>query len=215
MKVMLRQTKNHSGTPGDRGSRAVASDVGVRMVNCLAALLAAAWMGFGAANTLAFGGSYPGKGEEIQGKAGEGLPSGLVDVGIDEHLGSPIPLDAKFKDEEGHDVTLSSYFQAGKPVLMNFAYYKCPMLCNLVLSGMVDGMKKMTWTPGKEYEVVTIGIDPKEGPDLAKAKKATHIEALAKSGSAVGWHFLTGEEEQIKRVADAVGFHFNYNKTTG
>ncbi len=142
------------------------------------------------------------------------LPPALVDVGIEEHLESKIPLDAKFLDENGRETALSEYFQLGKPVLFNFAYYRCPMLCNLVLAGMVEGIKKMAWTPGVEFEVVTVSMDPKEGPAQALAKKKTHIEALGKPEAAAGWHFLTGKEKVISRVAKAIGFNFHYNAAT-
>lgn len=169
--------------------------------------LAALGLGRGA---HAFGGSYESSREPTAGADGQSLPANLVDVGIDEHLGEQVPFDAKFKDDEGKDVTLGSYFQPGKPVLLNFAYYQCPMLCNLVLKGMLDGMKKLSWTPGKEYEVVTISIDPRETQSLAAAKKQTHIEALGKPGAEAGWHFLTGDEKEIKRVAAAIGFKYQY-----
>lgn len=158
----------------------------------------------------AFGGSYDASRETTTGADGQSLPAGLVDVGIDEHLGAQVPLDAKFRDETGKEVALGSYFQPGKPVLVNFAYYQCPMLCNLVLNGMLGGMKKISWTPGKEYEVVTISIDPRETPELAAAKKQTHIEELGKPEAATGWHFLTGDEKEIKKVADAIGFKYQY-----
>ena len=163
----------------------------------------------------AFGGRAT-TGEEVAGRPGgaETLPADLVDVGIEEHLGALIPLDAAFRDEAGKDVRLSSYFQPGRPVLLNFAYYKCPMLCNMVLKGMLAGMKKMPWTPGKEFEVVTISMDSREEPALAAAKKATHIEELGKPEAAQGWHFLTGKEADIRRVADAIGFKFQYNRVT-
>lgn len=163
-----------------------------------------------AGGAFAFGGSYDASRETTVGADGQSLPAGLVDVGIEEHLGAPVPLDAKFKDEAGKEVALGSYFQPGKPVLVNFAYYQCPMLCNLVLNGMLGGMKKIAWTPGKEYEVVTISIDARETPELAAAKKQTHIEELGKPEAAAGWHFLTGDEKEIKRVADAIGFKFQY-----
>jgi protein SCO1/2 len=162
----------------------------------------------------AFGGSYGSQTENTTGAEGQSLPANLVDVGIDEHLGEQVPLDAHFKDETGKDVDLGAYFKPGKPVLLNFAYFKCPMLCNLVLSGMLEGMKKLAWTPGKEYEVVTISIDPREGPELASAKKASHIEALGRPDAAPGWHFLTGKEAEIRKVADAIGFKYQYIKAT-
>jgi protein SCO1/2 len=162
----------------------------------------------------AFGGSYDTNREPTAGAEGQSLPASLVDVGIDEHLGEQVPLDAKFKDDEGKDVELGAYFKPGKPVLLNFAYYQCPMLCNLVLKGMLEGMKKLTWTPGKEFEVVTISIDPRETQSLAAAKKQSHIEALGKPDAAAGWHFLTGDEKQIKRVTKAIGFKYQYLRNT-
>jgi protein SCO1/2 len=179
----------------------------------IASLLFAA-LALCALDASAFGGNLAGRDEVVPGKDNQSLPDALLDVGIDEHLGAMLPLETTFKDETGKDVKLSSYFQSGKPVLMNFAYYRCPMLCNMVLNGMVEGMRKMSWTPGQEFEVVTVGIDHREGPDLAKAKKDTHIEALKKPDAAAGWHFLTGDQESIKKVADAVGFKFAYNKVS-
>jgi protein SCO1/2 len=160
----------------------------------------------------AFGGSYGSQTETVVGADGQSLPANLVDVGIDEHLGETIPLNVHFKDESGKDVELGSFFQPGKPVLLNFAYFQCPMLCNMVLNGMLEGMKRQDWTPGKEYEVVTISIDPRETPDLAAAKKATHIEALGRPEAAAGWHFLTGTDKDIHKVADAIGFKYQYLK---
>jgi protein SCO1 len=160
-------------------------------------------------------GAYGGKGasgaEEKREGPGEALPAALVDVGIEEHLGARVPLDIAFLDDAGRKVELSRYFQSGKPVLFSFAYYQCPMLCNMVLNGMLGGMKKLSWVPGKEFEVITLSIDHREGPELAAAKKATHIEQLGKPEAAAGWHFLTGKEADIKRVADAIGFTYHYN----
>ncbi|MDB5102450.1 MAG: hypothetical protein JWP91_139 [Fibrobacteres bacterium] len=162
----------------------------------------------------AFGGSYDSHTEVVSGADGQSLPANLVDVGIEEHLGDPIPMDAVFKDETGKEVTLGSYFSPGKPVLLNFAYFQCPMLCNMVLNGMLEGMKRIDWTAGKEYQVVTISIDPRETPELAAAKKKSHIEALGRPEAAPGWHFLTGDEKQIRKVADAIGFKYQYVKAT-
>ncbi|HKP96651.1 MAG TPA: SCO family protein [Fibrobacteria bacterium] len=162
----------------------------------------------------AFGGSYGSQTETVVGADGQSLPANLVDVGIEEHLGEQIPLDARFKDETGKEVEIGAYFRAGRPVLLNFAYFQCPMLCNMVLGGMLEGMKKLDWTPGKEYEIVTISIDPREGPELAAAKKQTHIEALGRPEAAAGWHFLTGSDKDIRKVADAIGFKYQYVKTS-
>jgi protein SCO1 len=175
------------------------------------ALVLSALAAFGSGGGAhAFGGKYDASRETTTGADGQSLPAGLVDVGIEEHLGAQVPLEARFRDETGKEVALGAYFQPGKPVLVNFAYYQCPMLCNLVLNGMLGGMKKLAWTPGKEYEVVTISIDARETPELAASKKQTHIEALGKPEAAPGWHFLTGDEKDIKKVADAIGFKYQY-----
>jgi protein SCO1/2 len=144
----------------------------------------------------------------------QSLPAALVDVGIEEHPGDPVPLGTRFRDENDNPVKLSRYVNGAKPVLFNFAYFHCPMLCNLVLSGMVDGIKGLGWTPGKEFEVVTISMDSKDKPEQAAAKKATHIAALDRPGSVQGWHFLTGDEDQIRSVAKALGFEYHYNPAT-
>ena len=177
----------------------------------LLSVLAVLGLGRGA---HAFGGSYDASREATVGADGQSLPAGLIDVGIEEHLGSQVPLDAKFKDETGKEVALGTYFRPGRPVLFNFAYFQCPMLCNLVLNGMLGGMKKINWTPGKEYEVVTLSIDARETPELAAAKKQTHVEELGRPQAAAGWHFLTGDEKEIKRMADAIGFKYQYLRNT-
>lgn len=158
------------------------------------------------------GGNGSGGVDQGTGKGGESLPADLLNVGIDEHLGDMLPMDAVLVDDQGREVTLGSYFKKGKPVLLNFAYYRCPMLCNMVLKGMIGGLKKLSWTPGKEFEIVTIGIDPREGPELAAAKKATHIAELGRPEAADGWHFLTGQEGEVKKIADAMGFRYHYNR---
>ncbi len=174
------------------------------------ALAAIFFVGLSLELSYGFGGSYDGAATSTKASGDQTLPDALVDVGIEEHLGAQIPLDATFKDEQGKEIQLSSYFKNNRPVLLNFAYYKCPMLCNMVLNGMLNGMKKMSWAPGKEFEVVTISMDSKETFDLAQSKKETHINALGIAGAENGWHFLTGEESQIRKVSDAVGFKFKY-----
>lgn len=169
-------------------------------------------LGLGAesASAQAIGGgkSYePGKG-----LASDVTPQQIINVGVDEKLESLLPLDAKFLDENGNEVELGSYFQGDRPVILNIAYYGCPMLCGLVTNGLVESLQQINWTPGDQYEVVTISIDPREGPKLAAAKKLSILDALDREGAEDGWHFLTGSEEQINRVTDAVGFNYQWNQ---
>lgn len=136
----------------------------------------------------------------------------LTGVGITEKLGSLIDLNRTFTDETGKPVQLKEFFSSKRPVVFSLAYYECPMLCGVVLNALVDGLKGMDWTPGKEFTLVNLSFDPKEKFDLAAAKKRNLIEALGKSEAAAGWHFLTGEESQIKALADELGFGYRWDE---
>ena len=135
----------------------------------------------------------------------------LKGVGITEHLGARIPTDLKFTDDRGRAVTLGDYFHDGKPVILNLVYYECPMLCNLVLNGVTTAAHQLGWTPGKEYRLVAISINPRETYDLAAAKKASYLHELDKPGSENGWSFLVGDSTQSKALADALGWGFYYD----
>lgn len=138
-------------------------------------------------------------------------PELLKEVGIDQKLNSPIPLDLAFRDECGNPVRLSDYFARGKPVVLSLVYYNCPMLCTQVLNGLVRSLKQQSLDAGKEFEVLTLSIDPTEKPALASAKHDLYTGIYARPGGAEGWHFLTGDETQIKQLADAVGFRYAYD----
>jgi len=141
----------------------------------------------------------------------EPLPRELKGVGITEHPGARLPLDLEFTADDGKPVLLSRYFSGGRPVILTLNYYRCPMLCGLLLNGVVEGLKELSWSPGKEFEVVTVSIDPQETATLARLKKEGYITELGRPGAASGWHFLTGREANIKKLADAVGFGYRYD----
>ncbi|GIV02015.1 MAG: electron transporter SenC [Fimbriimonadales bacterium] len=134
----------------------------------------------------------------------------LNDVRIDQRLGEPLPLEATFKDESGREVKLGEYFQKNRPVVLALIYYRCPSLCNQILNGMLAAFRIVKYDIGKDFDVVCISIDPRETPDLAAAKKKSYIESYHRPSAESGWHFLTGTEDQIKKVADAVGYHYKY-----
>ena len=151
-----------------------------------------------------------------QARAPSGLPKALADVGIEQKLSEQLPLDAVFKNENGETVKLGDYF-GQKPVLLSLVYYECPMLCNQVLNGMVTNFRVLKFQPGQEFEVVTVSFDSRETPSLAKAKKKTYVDYLSaekREGIAKGWHFLTGDEANIKRLTEAVGFRYRYDSET-
>jgi protein SCO1/2 len=149
--------------------------------------------------------SWPAEAERM-----EPLPKQLEGVEIAERPGARIPLDLEFVAEDGKPVRLGTYFDGKKPVILSLGYYRCPMLCGLVLSGLLQGLKDSSWSVGREFEVVTVSIDPLETPTLARLKKESALADYGRPGAAAGWHFLTGREESIRKLADAVGFGYRY-----
>jgi protein SCO1/2 len=143
-----------------------------------------------------------------------GLPPALANVGIDQKLSTMLPLDATFRDETGRSVQLREYFTGARPVILSLVFYECPMLCNQILNGLTATMKSMTLNVGQDYDVVTLSFDAREGPELALRKKQSYLQRLNRAGAEAGWHFLTGDEANIKRVTEAVGFRFTYDAQT-
>lgn len=150
--------------------------------------------------------------------AAQEIPRELQPAKIEERLGNSIQLSTRFKNEKGEEVTLARYFNQGRPVVLNLIYYECPTLCSFVLNGFLESLKRFKWTPGREFEIVTVSIDPRENADLAMAKKEAYFEEYEarnkRPGAKKGWHFLTGEESQIKKLANDVGFGYVYDKET-
>jgi len=144
----------------------------------------------------------------------EPLPKDLENVGIMERPNEKLPLDLLFTDESGEAARLGDFF-GERPVLLNLGYYTCPMLCGLVLNGILEALKSIDWTPGKEFEIVTVSIDPSETSTLARLKKENTIEEYGRAGAAKGWHFLVGEEEEIRALTDAAGFRYAYDEERG
>ncbi len=141
-------------------------------------------------------------------------PAALRDVAFDQKLDGQIPLDLNFVDERGEAVRLVDYF-GRKPVILNFVYYKCQDLCPLLLDGITRTMRALLFDVGKEFDVVTVSIDPSDSAALAAAKKKDFITRYGRSGAEAGWHFLSGDESAIHKLAEAAGFHYTYDPRTG
>ncbi|HEX3719961.1 MAG TPA: SCO family protein [Verrucomicrobiae bacterium] len=142
---------------------------------------------------------------------GQSLPdSTLNEIRFEQKVGATVSPKLHFRDEEGNAVQLGNYF-GRKPVVLVLGYYKCPMLCTLVLNGMVDSASDIRWSIGKEFEVVDVSINPNETSALAAEKKRTYARQYGRNGSADGWHFLTGDETDIHQLADEVGFRYVYD----
>ncbi len=138
----------------------------------------------------------------------------LEGVEVIEHPGAQVPLDLEFVDELGETVQLQDYFDGERPVILTLNYYSCPMLCTLQLNGLVDGLKQMEWTPGQEFEMVTVSINPTETPRLAKLKQQSYIEHYERPSAAAGWHFLTGKKANIDALAEPLGFGYRYDEAS-
>jgi protein SCO1/2 len=138
------------------------------------------------------------------------IPPILQDVDIEQKLNAQIPLDTQFKDENGKPVRLSDLLN-GKPAVLTLVYYECPMLCTQVLNGLVSTLRPLSFTPGKEFNIITISFDPTETSNLARSKKLAYLKEYERPDASKGWHFLTGNAESIERVTKAAGFRYMYD----
>lgn len=143
-----------------------------------------------------------------------GLPDALQKIGIQQKLGGQLPLETEFKDENGKTVRIGEFFNQGRPVVLAFVYYECPMLCNEVLNGLTGTLKGISFDAGREFDVVAISFDAKENekPDLARNKKESYMNRYGRPGTEKGWHFLTGSDASIQAVTQAAGFGFEWDE---
>ncbi len=141
-------------------------------------------------------------------------PPILREVELRQKLDSQAPLDADFRDEQGQIVTLGESM-AGKTTILVMAYYRCPKLCTQVLNdlaaGLTDVLKRTSWELGEQLNVVTVSFDDRETPEMATAKKESYVKEYRLPNMDKGWHFLTGRQQSILRLANAIGFQFRYD----
>jgi protein SCO1/2 len=141
-------------------------------------------------------------------------PGILSKIAIDQRIGHQVPPDIPFVDENGQPVKIGDYF-GKRPVVLALVYYECPMLCTQVLNGLVSALGVLNFEAGREFDVVAVSFNPKEGPGLASQKKANYVERYGRPSAAGGWYFLTGSQESISRLTDAVGFKYEYDPNIG
>jgi protein SCO1/2 len=137
----------------------------------------------------------------------------LKTVRLDQKLNGQVPTDVKFRDETGKEVQLADYL-GNKPVALMLLQLRCTMLCTQQLTVLTDSLKEMNFTPGKEFNLLIVSIDPREGPEIAAEKRKAYLEEYGRPDAAAGYHFLTGSKESIQRLSDSVGFHFVYDDRT-
>ncbi len=141
-------------------------------------------------------------------------PEDLANVGITEKLGEYVSGDIRLVNEKGEVVVLEKYLNNGRPLMLAMVYFECPMLCNLILQGMMKGVGELSWQPGREYDILVVSISPTETPELAMANKQMYLDRLGNHEASDGIHFLTGTEEQVRRLGDQVGFYYQWNEQT-
>jgi protein SCO1/2 len=141
-------------------------------------------------------------------------PEILKDIGIDQRLDAPLPLDVPLRDEAGRAVRLGDYF-GKRPVVFALVYYNCPMLCTQVLNGLVGALNTLSLDAGRDFDVVAVSFDPRDKPSDAAAKKDAYLTRYKRPNAADGWHFLTGDAAAIERVARAAGFRYKWDEARG
>lgn len=144
-------------------------------------------------------------------RADQPLPQPLQQAGITEHLGIQVPADIRLTDADGTPVEFGSFFDGQRPIVLVMQYYECPMLCGMVMNAVNTALKALPWTVGREYQFVGVSVDPTEGPALAKAKQTAYADAFGRDSR---WNFLVGSQDEIRRLADSVGFGFQYDAVT-
>lgn len=141
-------------------------------------------------------------------------PEGYAASTVTEKLGEQLDTDLAFVDHTGKTVSLGDYLQDDKPVLLTLNYYTCETLCSTQLNGLLTGLQELDWKAGEQFRIVTVSFDPSEGPELAAGKRARYLQELDR-GADVEWHFLTGTEENVRALANSIGYGYAYDEESG
>jgi protein SCO1/2 len=147
-------------------------------------------------------------------QADPSLPGALEGIGIEDRVGATLPRDVKLRNQEGHDVVLGDYLEGDRPLVVVLAYYECPMLCSMVINGLLDGMKAIEQTAGKDYRVLVVSFDPRDTVETAAKKREAYVRAYGRPIDPRGWDFMVGEPREVQRLADSLGFSFRWDDKT-
>ncbi len=141
--------------------------------------------------------------------------SELNEVGIVEHLGGQVPLDLKFRNHAGTEMTFGEYFNSGQPNILVMHYSDCPMLCSMVLNGLSNSLKELGFVPGREYGILTVSVDPKESTERCQQTQNRYADYLKAGSTDDAWTFFTGDQTSIDALTESIGFNYNYLEDTG
>ncbi|MBM3734386.1 MAG: SCO family protein [Acidobacteria bacterium] len=162
-----------------------------------------------------------GQGTRPQGVLGESslgatsIPDQVKDAAIEQRLNDPVPLDAEFTDDTGARKPLREYISKERPSILVPVYYECPMLCHMILNGVLRALRAVPLNVGKDFDVVAFSFDPSEGPQSARAKKFEYIERYNRPGTEQGWIFLTGDDANVRRLTEAIGYRYKKDESSG
>ena len=148
--------------------------------------------------------------------AGDMLPKSLQGAQIEDRIGSVVPMNIQLTNHDGEQVTLQNYFSLGKtvPVILTLGYYRCPMLCDLVMGGLVKALQQTSLQMGKDYSIVSVSIDSKESIETAAARRQSYLQSFIEKGEKADWHFHVGQQDEVKHLADSVGFGYRFDKAS-
>jgi protein SCO1/2 len=151
--------------------------------------------------------------EKVAPIAAHNQPEIFKNIGIEQKLGTQLPLKTTFRDQTGASVSLQGYLSE-KPAVLVFSYFDCPMLCPLVLEGLVRSLKPLSLDVGRDFDVLVISIDERDGSETAREKQVEIVNRYGRAGSDVGWHFLTGEKSAIEEVTRSAGFTYAWDEAS-
>ncbi|MCA9242905.1 MAG: SCO family protein [Phycisphaerales bacterium] len=134
-------------------------------------------------------------------------------VEIQQNLNARLPLDLLLVDSTGETVRLGDCFTKGKPAILTLNYYKCPMICDIQLKGMVAALQEIDWAIGDEFNIITVSFDPTEGPELAAANKDSYCKLYGRTTARSGWRFMTGSPANIRKLTEIAGFGYRWNES--
>ncbi|MEW4528465.1 SCO family protein [Maioricimonas sp. JC845] len=134
----------------------------------------------------------------------------LEGVGVEEHLNAVLPLDEQFTNDTGRSIRLQELFDGERPVILSLNYSNCPMLCSLQLNGLIEALHQVQLNVGDDFQLVSVSIDPLETTIRARETKQRYMKDYGRPGTGHGWHFLTGRKDSIDRLAESVGFGYEY-----
>ncbi len=127
-------------------------------------------------------------------------------VGVNEQLGSKIPLDTIFTDEAGKTVRLGDLITG--PTIILPVYFSCSNVCYNLQWGLAQALPRIKSSPNENYRVISISFDENDTPQLAAKFKRVYLTSMHVPFPEDAWRFLTGDAAHIRKFTTAAGYGF-------